>query len=308
MSRLLSLEDVESFRTDGFVVIRQAYSPERIDSLLAAVRRFLPSPLQQGSKKFVHLLADPAKFDPAFTAWLAEDAGPHLEALIEGGDIRHSLFNLLTAGGGEQYTQLWHRDFHPDQSKRSQDEAEWLHVRQALSRKIVQMNAPLLPGDDVLQVVPGSAARQATAAELAAAEQSWHDPMSVDMPGAIEVRLEPGDVVYYDNTILHRGHNPSGKARLTIHNAYWTAGLPTGSHDNGQQAEIAALLSQQSARLPRRAVKYLRGYLIAADLAEEKIRGAKDSIWWVEDGRGGTVASPWVKEVLLGQAAGNSKL
>jgi hypothetical protein len=95
--------------------------------------------------------------------------------------VRHSLFNLLTSGGGAGYTQLWHRDFHPDQTKQAEVEADWLRVRCAMQGRVVQvgpasarpapvvrlarltlierwplmaqMNAPLLPGDDVLQVV-----------------------------------------------------------------------------------------------------------------------------------------------------------
>ena len=66
------------------------------------------------------------------------------------------------------------------------------------------MNAPLLPTDNILQIVPGSHTRESTAEEVAAAIASRSDPHGVEMPGAVTVKLEAGDAAYYDFTIWCR--------------------------------------------------------------------------------------------------------
>eukprot|EP01052_Picozoa_sp_SAG31_P030545 SAG31_NODE_3140_length_4629_cov_2.504636_5_plen_415_part_00 len=408
MAVVLSAADVESFRAEGFVVLRQAYCAERIESLLSAVRQFLPDPLPHTVRttrqpalrcaalrcaatllKSVGLAASqgqkvpappwrPCKIPSGFCELAGRGRGATLGSphhwwrgpalalqlyiyiyIIFIIQVRHSLFNLLTvrcpflkpghqlpydlqqlllslfsnlgapaspmisdssgapvlqlgaaqAAGDDGYTQLWHRDFHPDQSKHVQDEGAWLQIRQAIHGKVIQMNAPLLPGDDVLQVLPGSHSRVPTADELAAVEASWRDPEHVLMPGAIDVRLEPGDVVYYDNTILHRGHNPAGRPRLTIHNAYWAAEVPTGSHDFGQEQTIEAILQEHGHKqtIPYRTKKYMLNYIEAARRQEKwhsergKHPQTLQSRWWVDDGRGGATPSQWVNELILGE-------
>eukprot|EP01045_Picozoa_sp_COSAG04_P001056 COSAG04_NODE_31_length_35649_cov_21.693052_25_plen_195_part_00 len=120
----LSAEDVAHFREFGYVVVRAAYQPSRIAELRAAAERFLardpagvawvtPEGAQRvlGGQKLNHLLL-PDKFEPVYAEWLAEDALPHLEALIEGGQVRHSLFNMFVCGDlasvGEDWEQLSH--------------------------------------------------------------------------------------------------------------------------------------------------------------------------------------------------------
>ncbi|KAI1354687.1 phytanoyl-dioxygenase family protein [Xylaria sp. FL0043] len=80
-----------------------------------------------------------------------------------------------------------------------------------------QWNLPLYP-DDSLVVVPGSHVRVRTPAERAAA------PKEPDMPGQLVVHLEPGDVVFYDNNILHRGVYRADKERMSLHGSVGHAG------------------------------------------------------------------------------------
>lgn len=80
-----------------------------------------------------------------------------------------------------------------------------------------QWNLPLY-ADDSLVVVPGSHVRVRTAAERAAPRR---EP---DMPGQLVVRLEPGDVVFYDNNILHRGVYRADRERMSLHGSVGRAG------------------------------------------------------------------------------------
>jgi hypothetical protein len=253
---VLSDLEIESFHTDGFVVLRQCYAPERVSQLRQAI---LPLKAQApDSMRLSHLL-HPESYSHVFAEWLAEDAGPHVEALVGGGAIRHSLFNLL-GSTGEPYVQHFHRDVHPNQSKRPENHEDWLRFRNTIHGRTVQMNAPLLPGDSFFFVVPGSHNKLSTPAEVSAAIHSRTEPVAAQMPGAIQVQLEPGDAVYYDFTLWHRGHNPHGAERLTIHNAYWGADVPVLAHERGQADQLAETLSQHP-NMPQRVRTYLERYI-----------------------------------------------
>ncbi|KAI0483576.1 phytanoyl-dioxygenase family protein [Xylaria cf. heliscus] len=80
-----------------------------------------------------------------------------------------------------------------------------------------QWNLPLYP-DDSLVVVPGSHVRARTPEERAAS------PKEPNMPGQLVVHLDPGDVVFYDNNILHRGVYSASKERMSLHGSVGHAG------------------------------------------------------------------------------------
>ncbi|KAJ3552673.1 hypothetical protein NPX13_g11059 [Xylaria arbuscula] len=119
----------------------------------------------------------------------------------------------------------WHRDDVP-RTATAEEEAAKLRISfdGAKEGKTVrkrywntQWNLPLYP-DDSLIVVPGSHVRVRTPAERAAA------PKEPNMPDQLVVHLEPGDVVFYDNNILHRGVYRAGKERMSLHGSVGHAG------------------------------------------------------------------------------------
>ncbi len=65
--------------------------------------------------------------------------------------------------------------------------------------------------DASLVVIPGSHNRARTEVERAA------DPYTEDLPHQLSVRLRAGDVVFYNNNILHRGVYKSTAQRMTLH-------------------------------------------------------------------------------------------
>lgn len=125
------------------------------------------------------------------------------------------LFNLLVAPEQKDFELRWHRDDVPE-TVTPEEEIRLLNSKSPNGRQShAQYNLALCP-DTSLIVIPGSHRRIRTEAERNA------DPYDSNMPGQEIVRLEPGDAVFYDSNIVHRGvynHKPDigEETRLTLH-------------------------------------------------------------------------------------------
>ncbi|KAN0069412.1 hypothetical protein V8E54_012427 [Elaphomyces granulatus] len=125
------------------------------------------------------------------------------------------LFNLLVAPESRDFELRWHRDDIPETA--SPDE-ELLQLRAKSpqgKQSHAQYNLALCP-DTSLVVVPGSHRRVRTEIERNA------DPYDPMLPDQLVVDLQPGDAVFYDSNIIHRGvykPKPNGgeETRLTLH-------------------------------------------------------------------------------------------
>src|SRR5262249_44847284 len=97
-----------------------------------------------------------------------------------------------------------------------------------------------------------------TPEELRAIE-AWDavDPM----PGAMVVEMEPGDIAYYNANLWHRGWNPAGKTRWTMHSAFWKPEYPVMRHEHGQRE--AMLTPGHLDKFPPRARAQVQRYLDA---------------------------------------------
>lgn len=252
--------DGAHFDEQGFVILRRAFAPERVRELRQAVERLLDRALagqvevpwidRQGRvpARLSHLL-HPDKYDPAYGAWLDEDLAPQLEVLLGGAPARHSLFGMLAGGGGQPYLQAWHRDLGRPGAP---DELELLRRFHGRS---IQFNAPLLPGDRFLNIVPATHLSPSTPDQLQAAAAREQ----ARMPGGVEVELEPGDIAYYNANLWHRGWNPRGQMRWTLHCAFWKASYPVMKHEHGQRD--ALLFPGHLERLPPVTRSYIQRYL-----------------------------------------------
>ena len=114
------------------------------------------------------------------------------------------LFNLLIRPDRD-FELKWHRDDIPPTAT---PEEEVERLREPAWH--AQWNLALYD-DESLIVVPGSHVRARTEAERNA------DPYAKGIPGEIKVRMKAGDVVFYNNNILHRGAYLSGVERMTLH-------------------------------------------------------------------------------------------
>jgi len=104
----------------GYLVVHNAFTANRIQSLLAAVDRLIDRALAGDCEigwidkdsrlpaRVGHLLHSD-KYDHAYADWLGEDLAPHIERLLGNEPVRHSLFGMLASGGGQPYCQSWHR-------------------------------------------------------------------------------------------------------------------------------------------------------------------------------------------------------
>jgi hypothetical protein len=137
------------------------------------------------------------------------------------------LYNMLVRPPSS-FALEWHRDDVPRTATPEEEETklglEGAATSAADGGKVMikrywntQWNLALFP-DESLVVVPGTHVRARTEEERNA------DPLEPDMPNQLVVRLEPGDVVFYDNNILHRGVYDANRERMSLHGSVGHAG------------------------------------------------------------------------------------
>ena len=255
----ISTADLLHYHDQGFLILRQAFTTDRMTSLRDALERLMDRALAgeveigwiDREKRLLQRtgqLFEPAKYDAAYAAWLSDDLDSHLRALLDGSP-RHSLFGTLASGGGQPYQQAWHRDL----GRPGADDEEGFYHRH--HGKFVQFNAPLFPGDRFLNIVPASHLRSSTDQEIEAAAAGEN----AVMPGALVVDLEPGDIVYYDANLWHRGWNPAGVNRWSMHCAFWRADCPVMTHEINQREALLSVGHLD--RMPPIARQYVQRYL-----------------------------------------------
>lgn len=139
-------------------------------------------------------------------------------------DLVMELFNLLCSPSKNQDFELeWHRDdIKPTVS--TEEEEQLLREKAPNNRQLhAQYNIALFE-DESLIVIPGSHRRVRTQAEREA------KPYQTGLPGEILVKLNPGDAVFYDSNILHRGvykgiNEREELGRMTLHGSIGLKGF-----------------------------------------------------------------------------------
>ena len=126
-------------------------------------------------------------------------------------DLVLELYNMLVAPDRD-FALRWHRDDIPPHVS-AEEELERLKEPMVHA----QWNLALYD-DSSLVVVPGSHKRARTDMERNA------DPYEDDMPGQRIVKMGPGDIMFYNNNILHRGVYDASTERMTLHGTMGIAG------------------------------------------------------------------------------------
>ncbi|KAL2149316.1 hypothetical protein VTH82DRAFT_8664 [Thermothelomyces myriococcoides] len=247
---------LSALREQGFVVLPSVLTPEELEELRGAAARLTATARAGGwphvrtvGKQFPpwdsslvpdragiwgvqHLLHPDLPASPedraafarlyfherllAVTRELLSITSPSSETSGEEDDekLTMELFNMLVRPSGpgvsedQPFALRWHRDDIPASASAEEEAARLKRPGEPYVH--TQWNLPLYD-DDSLIVVPGSHARPRTDAERAAGP--YDDPL----PGQVRVALRPGDVVFYDNNILHRGVYDVRKERMTLH-------------------------------------------------------------------------------------------
>jgi hypothetical protein len=119
-------------------------------------------------------------------------------------DLVMELFNLLIRPD-KPFELRWHRDDIPAEATKEEELERLNHPGYH-----AQWNLALYE-DASLIVVPGTHKRARTEVERNA------DPFESNLEGQLIVKLNPGEAVFYNNNILHRGVYDPNKDRATLH-------------------------------------------------------------------------------------------
>lgn len=218
----------EQLATDGYVVIPEALSITEVEALRKVCAQSI-SLARQG--KWPHIRTLPKQFPPwtrdasqgiwgvqhllhpdmpgreAYALTYFSDAIVAAVTSIlncEEEQLAMELYNMLVRPDHD-FALRWHRD-------NISSEASLEEEIESLQEPVVHAQWNLaLYHDTSLIVIPRSHVRARTDVERHA------DPYDNDMPGQEVVQLNPGDVVFYNNNILHRGVYDSSTERITLH-------------------------------------------------------------------------------------------
>ena len=219
---------LDQLNEDGFVVIKSILDPSR----LAALRQFAAEatklarngdwphvrtvgkqfpPWDAATDKGIwgvqHLMNPELPGHAVFAeCYFSEAILAIVRELLQCGDdvLVMELFNMLVRPETD-FELRWHRDDIPADAS-----AEEEMDRLGKPAFHAQYNLALFD-DDSLVLVPGSHRRARTDTERQA------DPFEASLPDQLVVKLEPGDIAFYNNNILHRGVYDSTKERMTLH-------------------------------------------------------------------------------------------
>ncbi|RMZ79126.1 hypothetical protein DV738_g3424, partial [Chaetothyriales sp. CBS 135597] len=246
---------LDALQRDGFVVIRNILTPDQIQRYRAAAITATTKARKGG---WPHFRTVPKQFPPwPSTPPPASEGGiwgvqhllhpempgreifaecyfsePILKVAGELMDVQKSgdagtrdaadaeplvmeLFNLLVAPETRDFELRWHRDDVSEKASAEEELAQLAAKSPGGRQSHAQYNLALCP-DASLVVIPGSHRRARTDIERNAA------PYEPELPNQLVVKLQPGDAVFYDSNILHRGvYKPKPEdgeeSRLTLH-------------------------------------------------------------------------------------------
>ncbi|TFK68940.1 hypothetical protein BDN72DRAFT_820679 [Pluteus cervinus] len=152
--------------------------------------------------------------EPCFVRWytslmITEVARELLECGEE--DLQMELFNLLINPLESRFALRWHRD---DVGEKATEEEEKAALEKW--RYGVQWNTALYR-DACLFLVPGSHRMPRTPEQRALSETMDPPEDPLEMPGSIQLVLQPGETVFYNSNILHCAAYEPGEKRATLH-------------------------------------------------------------------------------------------
>ncbi|PTB56040.1 hypothetical protein M431DRAFT_114615 [Trichoderma harzianum CBS 226.95] len=219
-----------NLQRDGFVVIKSIVSPSKLEALRTASlkaeqlarsgqwphvrtvgKQFPPWNHEEAMEKGIwgvqHLMKPSMPGHETFTAlYFSEEILSIVRELLqcEDEELVMELFNMLVRPD-KDFELRWHRD---DISAEASAEEEMERLGRPAFH--AQYNFALWE-DESLVLVPGSHRRARTDVERNAG------PFEKELPEQIVVKLEAGDIAFYNNNILHRGVYDSKKERVTLH-------------------------------------------------------------------------------------------
>ncbi|KAJ9623624.1 hypothetical protein H2203_005886 [Taxawa tesnikishii (nom. ined.)] len=245
----------EHLARDGFVRIPAVLSNDRLEELRAACKRSTDL-ARTGEWPFVRTL--PKQFPPWNTdishgiwgvqhlmhpdlpdheTFAASYFAPYIIDAVtailecETKDLVMELYNLLVRPD-EDFALRWHRD---DIGPSVSLDEEEKRLREPILH--AQWNLALYD-DESLIVVPGSHMRARTETERTA------HPFENDLQGQAVVKMNAGDIIFYNNNILHRGVYQSMVERMTLHGSIGVVGADPARARNVLQHGVGSWVNR----------------------------------------------------------------
>ncbi len=246
----MSREKIEFYKSEGYLIL-DILSPEELEKYSEEINKLLSgrknsnetdrngensSSYQHFGDNFkefgteakhyyFHLITNPGT-EGLHPILLKNNLRQIAEELV-GPNLILNNFSLLAAEPGTKYKLGWHRDIiqiPEEQIDPRIFSKQWRHNN-------IQGNLAINP-DSCLWAVPGSHSRPNTPEENEAFAGSKHyAPADNVMPGGVPIELKPGQIVLYNNNLIHRGYCDILKSpRRTIHLGFHSAKYPPTWH------------------------------------------------------------------------------
>ena len=208
---LLTPEQIEQFDEDGYLVLKQRIDPELLVRLQAASQRWIAEGQHRGPQTGSDwLFADRPngktlwrvdyihdKGEPVSLELLGSRAVLGIAESLAGPDFVPTYEAMVIKAAGDGAPVPWHQDA--------------VHERRHRLFNVDVYLDDSRSGAGALHVIPGSQTRRTDACALAET-YGW------ELPGAIEVELEAGDVLIHDDMVVHGSPPATGNAlRRTIY-------------------------------------------------------------------------------------------
>lgn len=274
---ILKAAELESFRkimADLLDVEVRADDAEVHSSSFQHLGEEIKDFARENRQYYFHLLTKPGT-EPIHHAFHHPKVMSIVEELL-GPDLIINNASILAANQGIKYDLGWHRDV--IQIPQEEIEEDYLYSKTRFHNSC-QINLPLYE-EDALWIVPRSHNRINTPEEHAVFCGSKHySPPSSKMPGAIPVRLEAGQAVFYNNNLIHRGYTEEVKVpRRTIHMGYHSASKPPTWHFYLLNADLLspeylARLSPTMQKMMGEYIECLRLYPVMSETWKKKVKG-----------------------------------
>ncbi|KIM64483.1 hypothetical protein SCLCIDRAFT_115195 [Scleroderma citrinum Foug A] len=219
----------EMYGTRGYVIVPGLIPPELFTTLKEACervvsktrsgawpyrrtvgRQFPPFDNEHQDSWGVQHIMHPDLGELIFAEWYtcAELTGVVRELLsCREDDLQMELLNMLINPLNNDFALRWHRDDVREDATTEEEEdalAAWTH-------------GVALCEDSCLYIVPGSHKLPRTDEQRALSVTRDPPENPLDMPGAIQVTLQPGETLFYNSNILHCARYDSKRQRCTLH-------------------------------------------------------------------------------------------
>ncbi|KAJ6065417.1 hypothetical protein N7444_001070 [Penicillium canescens] len=260
---------LDALRRDGFVVVRNLLTPTEVTHYREIATKATtltrtgswphfrtvpkqfppwpttPPPASEGGIWGVQHLLHPEMpgrdsfarcyFSPSILAVAEELMGVDSTTSASVEPLVMELFNLLVAPETKDFELRWHRDDISEHATADEEIAQLAAKAPNGRQGHCQYNLALCP-DSSLIVVPGTHGRARTQTEREA------DPYAASLPDQLVVELQPGDAVFYNSNILHRGvyrgkEEGGVETRLTLHGSIGLKALGGDGERDGDVEE-----------------------------------------------------------------------